>query len=290
MPTAATPLFDDRPMLLRNAIADLAERARFPIVFGGFANQGHVVVSELVGNRRDSLRGLIVRPGSGLGGRVLLESRPRMTNDYGRSRTITHDYDRPVLAEGITTLLAVPVISDGAVLAVLYGGLRADLPIGGMTIEPAAIVADQLAARLAGTAPVSPSVPERPPAGTHEPATAASTEDLRALYDQVRRIAVHQSDPGLRNQLEAVERSIENLVHGGDDPGPRSNSPDHQLTAREFDVLSLAALGRTNAAIGAIIGVTESTVKSYMNSTMHKLAATTRYEAVAIARRRRLMP
>lgn len=70
-------------------------------MFGGFVQQDRMVLTQLLGNKGVSLRGLDVRMGSGLGGRTLLERRPRLTADCGASRAITHDYDQAALAEGI---------------------------------------------------------------------------------------------------------------------------------------------------------------------------------------------
>jgi DNA-binding NarL/FixJ family response regulator len=57
------------------------------------------------------------------------------------------------------------------------------------------------------------------------------------------------------------------------------------VTPRERDVLSLVALGRSNIAVAEELGLTVSTVKSYMKSIMAKLDAATRYEAAHAARR-----
>lgn len=120
----SSEISDDRQLLLRAALANLTQRTHFPIVFGGLVEKDHVIVSQLVGNRQHTLRGLAVRSGWGLGGRVLQEGLPRLTSNYQASRAITHDYNAPVLAEGINTLLAIPVMVGPSVRAVLYGGLQ----------------------------------------------------------------------------------------------------------------------------------------------------------------------
>lgn len=275
--------------LLQETLADLARRTRFPIVFGGFSRGDSVVVTHLVGNRKDTLRGLVVRNGWGLGGRVLQEGRPRLTSDYGTSRVITHDYDQPVLAEGITTMFALPVAVGGSVRAVLYGALRTAGSIGGVSLDPAVSVAQEFAARLAQLdAPrATPSPGEAPahPRGLD----AAPLEELRRVYADLRTIAAGIDDPSVRARLELLEHRLADIAAGGTAPV----EPDDEVrrpTSRESDALSLAALGYTNAAIGETMGVTEATVKSYMNSAMRKLGATTRFEAVAVARRLRLLP
>ena len=55
------------------------------------------------------------------------------------------------------------------------------------------------------------------------------------------------------------------------------------LTKRETEVLNLAARGKKNKQIAAILGLTEGTVKGYFNNILLKLAAHDRTEAVTIA-------
>ena len=99
--------------LVADGVRELARRTRFPVAFGGLIEDGEVAVSTIVGNRTHHLDGLQVRPERGLGGRAMIELRPRMTNDYRSSQQITHDYDVFVLGEGLRTLLALPIIVAG---------------------------------------------------------------------------------------------------------------------------------------------------------------------------------
>ena len=61
------------------------------------------------------------------------------------------------------------------------------------------------------------------------------------------------------------------------------------LTPREFHVLRLLALGRSNRAIGDELGISEATVKVHVTRLLEKLNASSRTEAVAIATRRGLI-
>jgi DNA-binding NarL/FixJ family response regulator len=55
------------------------------------------------------------------------------------------------------------------------------------------------------------------------------------------------------------------------------------LSARELDVLRLAACGHSNRAIGDALAIREATVKTHMSTILAKLGASDRTHAVAIA-------
>ena len=55
------------------------------------------------------------------------------------------------------------------------------------------------------------------------------------------------------------------------------------LTAREYEVLRHVARGETNSEIAAAIGLAPNTVKTYLQTAMHKLDARNRIEALARA-------
>src|SRR3712207_1363398 len=99
--------------LLRATVREVRTRSGMSVVFGGVVRQAGVAPSvrltELVGTRTRLLRDLDVQVGAGLGGRVLAEARPAGVEDYGVARDITHEYDQPVLGEGLCTVAAVPV-------------------------------------------------------------------------------------------------------------------------------------------------------------------------------------
>jgi len=61
---------------------------------------------------------------------------------------------------------------------------------------------------------------------------------------------------------------------------------DEHLTPREREVLQLVAAGNRNREIGALLKISEETVKAHLKHIMEKLAAADRTEAVAIAIRR----
>ncbi|NKQ54109.1 response regulator transcription factor [Amycolatopsis sp. K13G38] len=55
------------------------------------------------------------------------------------------------------------------------------------------------------------------------------------------------------------------------------------LTRREYEVLRLAAQGQTNPEIAETTGLTRNTVKTYLQSALHKLGARNRVEAIGKA-------
>jgi PAS domain S-box-containing protein len=78
---------------------------------------------------------------------------------------------------------------------------------------------------------------------------------------------------------EHVSMLLEPLVELADD-ALRAGDP---LTARERDVLRLAALGGTTGTIAGELGVSVTTVKTHVRNAMDKLEARTRVHAVALA-------
>jgi DNA-binding NarL/FixJ family response regulator len=68
------------------------------------------------------------------------------------------------------------------------------------------------------------------------------------------------------------------------DDGRRSDALARSgLTRREYEVLRLAAQGRTNPEIAEFTGLARNTVKTYLQSALHKLGARNRVEAIGKA-------
>ena len=62
-------------------------------------------------------------------------------------------------------------------------------------------------------------------------------------------------------------------------------APPLQLTARELDILTFSAAGKTSWEIGKIYGISDSTVKTHMRNIIGKLNAANKTHAVTIALR-----
>ncbi|MFI9381932.1 response regulator [Kutzneria sp. NPDC052558] len=68
------------------------------------------------------------------------------------------------------------------------------------------------------------------------------------------------------------------------DESQRSTALAHSgLTRREYEVLRFAAQGKTNPEIAQSTGLTRNTVKTYLQSALHKLGARNRVEAIGRA-------
>lgn len=100
--------------------------------------------------------------------------------------------------------------------------------------------------------------------------TADADEIVRAVR------AVHEGKSVLD---PVVVRRLMKVVSGGGEPP----APAAELTAREMEVLSAAARGFTNKAIGLSLGISDRTVQGHLRNIFEKLAVTNRTEAVVRA-------
>lgn len=284
---AAPAGVDTDAQLVARAVDQLTRRTRFPVAFGGLESEGAVHVSAITGTHTRSLEGLVVGAGKGLGGKALVERRSRLALDYRSSRSITHDYDRAVLGEGIATLFAVPVVVSGRTRGVLYCGSWSQSPVGDVVAGPAFEVATELATELRVRDEVERRLSLVPPTTGPVAMMTSTREELRESYAELRSIASSVDDAQLRERLQGVERRLAAISTDNAEP---SLALDVHLSPRETDVLACAALGATNAEIAATLVLKEVTVKSYLQSAMSKLDASTRHAAVAKARRAGILP
>lgn len=277
--TTPNPATNQR--LIQDAVTEFLRATGFALAFGGYQADGVTTVTATSGTEGDSLQGLQVENWRGLGGKAMIEHRPRFTRDYMSSQSISHDYDVEIGAEGIVMLVAVPVVVDGVTRAVLYGGTRGDQAPDPTFMQSAAAVSEDLARVLRGADQAQAAARHL----TGAPQLPGSVlEELRSSHAEIRRIAAETTDPLARERLAAIEAKLAGI---GRAPAPPASV---RLTSRETDVLSQAALGGTNAQIGEALGIAESTVKSYLKTLMGKLEAPTRHAAVTAARSYGLIP
>ncbi|MGW6388995.1 helix-turn-helix transcriptional regulator [Streptomyces sp. NPDC055103] len=266
---------------LRGGLLRLRRTTGLPVVFGGLFQDGRALrIAELNGAVTLALRGLAVSAGSGLGGKCLALSRPCAVTDYPAARHITHEYDVPVSAEGLRSVIAVPVVVRRQVRGVMYGALRDALPIGERVFDAAVAAARDVEQALAVRDEVRQLLAPPP--------SVPSWEEVREAHGELRALAPRVADPELRERLLAVCGRLESAASATAAAGPPV--PGVSLTPRETDVLAAVASGATNAAAGARLGLRPETVKGYLRSAMRKLGAHTRLEAVVAARRAGALP
>ncbi len=270
---------------VRAELRHIAVETSLPVTFGGEVRDDALLLTEFVGTRTSAMRGLAVRPNAGLGGATIVARRPLSVADYRRSSSITHDYDGPVLSEGITSILAVPVVVDGRARAVLYGAYRAAAPIGDRTADAMVASARRLATELRIRDEVDRRMRLREAQLANFGDAVAGAEQVREVHAELRRLAADSTAaPAARTQLRDLAARLGRALSGD---SPTVSSP---LTERELDVLSQVALGCTNAEAARRLSLKPETVKSYLRSAAAKLGARTRHESVSRARRSRLIP
>ncbi len=266
---------------VRSAVLTLHRTTGLPMVFGGaLSGQDRLRITELVGNTTDSLNGLVVRQGNGLGGKAMAMGRPAWVSNYPCAASISHDYDKPVGREGLLSIVAVPIVVRRRCRGVIYGALREPLSLADRVVGAAVQVARDLEQDLTVQDRADEALARARPA-----TSAARWEEVRAVHAELRALAEQVGDAPTRDRLR--EASLRLAAAGLDEP---DGSPRPVLAPRELDVLSYVALGCTNAEAAERLGLLPETVKSYLRSAMRKLDSHTRLEAVTTARRAGLLP
>lgn len=262
--------------LLSERLHRLQRVSGVPVVFGGATQDTpdgqRLVLSRLAGTFGDSLRGLRVQSGRGLGGTVLKRGVACRVNDYASTTTISHEYDRMVVGqERLTSIFAVPVVLGGVVRGILYGGVRDQQPIGDRALRNAGVIAAQLQRDVAEV------ITRRGPGPSAvESSSTAALADLAALIRST-------ADPAVRERLARIHRHLGGRPDATPQPAPASLAPA-VLTPRELDALRLVSVGGSNVEIAAQLGLSVQTVKTYLRTAMRKLDVHNRTAAVHAAR------
>jgi LuxR family transcriptional regulator, regulator of acetate metabolism len=177
---------------------------------GELDEAGNVTLGHAVQTRTDVLVGLVVPPGIGLGGRVVLTGRPQWVSNYPVANDLYHPFSVQANREGIKGMIGVPLVHAGRCLGVLYAGDRVEATYGDLTVR-----ALEAAANRAASAAI---VAER---ARHSAEVAVHEERRRLalqLHDTVgamlftigagvRRLGDELADaPDLRDRLAMIER------------------------------------------------------------------------------------
>lgn len=257
--------------LLPERLHRLQRASGLPVVFGGairWSGDGpRLVINRLSGTHGSSLSGLEIESGQGLGGRVLRDQTAGQVHDYSSDSEITHDFDEIVVTqERLTSLIAVPVVLDGLVHAVLYGASRDERAVSDRALRSAISVATQLQRDVAAALA----------RGHGAPRASASPNPRRALA-QLAQLIDETPDPQVRQRLLQIHHDL----GGSATPSPPADLG--RLTPRETDVLRLVGVGATNLETAAELGLSPETVKSYLSSAMRKLGSPNRTAAARAA-------
>lgn len=275
---------------LRAELRRLHPKTELPVLFGGCVSDRSLTITGHVGTRSNILRNLRIDAECGLGGRAIAEQRPGVVQDYANSSHITHDYDYEVGTEAIESLMAVPIVVRGVTRGAIYGGLRANLPIGDVIAETMMRSSYALAREFEIRDEVDRRVAMLDTAavehGSNRDAQISEglTESVLALGE----IAANLEDMALSAQVLAVEAKLRALAS----PKPSANTPVANtvvLSPREREVMGYVALGLRNAEIAERLSLSVETIKTYMRNLMGKLDVRSRHEAVVEARRQGLI-
>jgi DNA-binding CsgD family transcriptional regulator len=271
--------------LLRRTLKDLARKSGCAVAFGGLTAPEGTPLTGFVGTHGRSLDGLLIEASQGAGGLAMIDHKPVATTHYRESSVITHRYDREVTAEGIVSLLAVPIVVDNRVCAIIYGGHRVATQFGDVTMRETLKVAKAMQWELSVAAEVDRRLAlietDGHAPGDPDPLSRERLE-LREAFAELRELSRAITDPEIARRLDAVGRLVMPA-------SPRAVTTT-SLSPREIDMLAEVALGKRNSQIADRLGLTEATVKSYVSSAMRKLGSQSRYEAVISARRAGLIP
>ncbi|QRY84906.1 GAF domain-containing protein [Tsukamurella tyrosinosolvens] len=270
----------------RSALRTIRTRTELPVAFVGLVDDDHVILDGGVGLRTPALNGLPVARGAGLGGHVLRTGRPTAVADYGTAG-ITQHYHAHVQAEGLRSMVAVPLAVNGIVRAVFYAADRRQSTFGDTILGAVAHTVRDLAYELRVRDEVARRMQFAEAAAAERSALGGvDRELLREVFSELRALAGEITDGAVRSRLESACGRITDLGR----PSDGAARPERPLTARELDALAHVALGCTNAEVAQRLSISAETVKAYLRSAGQKLGTRTRFEAVTRARSLGLLP
>ncbi len=236
--------------VLRAAVGAIREPKEPRAVFAAAASGDGFPIFEHADLRDPRWRQVVVRPGRGLGGRVIEERNAVALGDYLHDSSITGDYLPIVRAEGLRSMVCVPVEVERRVEALLYVAPRQARTVGSRLVEQTIRIAELAAVGI------------------------AQAQSGVALAARARR-ALRLDD---REALRSVAETAAGLSAGAD-----HRIPD-PLTTRQLQVLDHLADGASNAELALRLAISEPTAKEHVREVCRKLGATSRLQAVSLAR------
>jgi len=168
----------DRAAAMQRIVTNVPQLAGVDVAWVGEPDGAdRLVLQHTVNVVTDSVVGLVVPVGTGLGGRVLAQRRPLWVRDYCSAPDITHHFSAQAEAEGVKAMIAVPIVHDGDLLGVLYGANRRVTDFGDRTAR----ALEQLATRTAAAQVVAERARHAAEVAVHEERRRVALE----LHDSV---------------------------------------------------------------------------------------------------------
>jgi DNA-binding CsgD family transcriptional regulator len=236
-------------LVLRPAIGLLCETLDPQAAFAATRDAcGGYVIGERYGLHDPRWDGVIVKPGRGLGGRVVEERRPVAVEDYFQDPSITGDFRPIVKADHLRSISCVPVLVNRRAEALLWVAVREGESLGARFVDQTLRVAEMAAGCL------------------------SHIQSRAALAAEARR-ALRLDEPA---SLRAVVQKMSEFHQG--------STQGYDLTERQTEVLDLLSMGLSNAQLALRLGIAETTAKEHVRDLGRKLGTASRFEAVARAR------
>lgn len=178
------------------------------------ADAGCVRMRVAAGNRTPQFMAIVLPLGAGLGGTVARDVRPIYTSDYLNEPSFAHepDVDQAVRAEGIRSILGVPLIGRKGTIGVLYVANRQVNAFADTDLELLAALAHHAALALENARLYEEAV-----------SAARSSEDAKAVAEGLYRdlLLVNELHEGLTDVLlegqgvSGVARSLASTLNVG---------------------------------------------------------------------------
>lgn len=273
------------------ALRRVRQESDLPMVFAGEADGDTAQLTRFIGARTNSMQGLAVAKGRGLGGRVMASGRPTTVRDYEDCSGITRDYADAVEREGLRAIISVPVMVSGVARTILYGSARVATQLGDQVARSFTRAAAELSTEFQVRDEVDRRLRMADLVAAEHGAGLESTdrEQIRMLHGELRAIAAELGDPALRDRLLAAGSALAG-VGKAQDAGEIPVQDKPVLSPREIDVLAQVALGCSNAEVGARLSLSPETIKAYLRNIGTKLGTRSRMESVARARLLGVLP
>ena len=157
---------------------------------------GDLWVRATAGSVSEDFQKIHVPPGIGIAGRVAKTRTPYWVSDFQNAKEISHDpdIDRAVAAEGLKSLLGVPLLAHDRVIGVLFAGNRVERPFDPDEVALLCAFADHAAVALENARLFDQrrqAIEEMEQARTNVEDHLSAVERAEAVHDALTNIVLH---------------------------------------------------------------------------------------------------